>query len=75
MCHERSLPSGAAMSCRSGANAHALKNLSRIDSTYDIYLTPIHFRALNDVVDVTNLPFSHQMGAVRVPARIFFPGD
>ena len=38
-------------------NAHALKNLNRIDSTHDISLTPIHFRALNDVVDMAILPF------------------
>jgi hypothetical protein len=75
MCHERSLPSGAANSCRSGANAHALKNLNRIDSTHDIRLTPIHFRALNNVVDMTNLRFWHPMGTVRVPARIFFQTD
>jgi hypothetical protein len=64
------------MSCRSGANAHALKNLSHADSTYDIYLTPIHFRASNDVVDVINLPFWRPMGGVRVPARFFsFPTE
>jgi len=52
-----------------------LKNLNHIDSTHDICLTPIHFRALNDVVDMTNLRFWHPMGAVRVPARIFFLAD
>ena len=56
-------------------NAHALKNLNRIDSTHDIYLTPIHFRALNDVVNMTNLRFWHPMGTVRVPTRIFFQTD
>jgi hypothetical protein len=75
MCHENSLPSGAANPCRSGANAHALKNLNHVDSTHDICLTPIHFRALNDVVDMTNLPFWHQLGAVCVPARFFFRID
>jgi len=52
-----------------------LKNLNRIDSTHDIRLTPIHFRALNNVVDMTNLRFWHPMGTVRVPARIFFQTD
>jgi len=51
-----------------------LKNLNRIDSTHDIYLTPIHFRALNDVVDMTNMLFWHLRGVVRMPARNFFPG-
>jgi hypothetical protein len=52
-----------------------LKNLNRIDSTHDIYFTPIHFRASNDVVDMTNLPFWHPMGTVRMPIRIFFQTD
>jgi hypothetical protein len=52
-----------------------LKNLNHIDSTHDIRLTPIHFRALNNVVDMTKLPFWHPPGAVRVPARIFFQID
>jgi hypothetical protein len=55
MCHERNLPSGAAMPCRSGANAHELKSLNHGDSTHDVASTTIHFRALNRVVDVANL--------------------
>jgi hypothetical protein len=45
MCHVRNLPSGAAMPCRSGANAHDLKHLNHIDSTDDVDWTTIHFRA------------------------------
>jgi hypothetical protein len=45
------------MPCRSGANAHELKNLNHIDFTYDVCLTTIHFRALRGMVDMTNLPF------------------
>jgi hypothetical protein len=45
------------MPCRSGANAHELKNLNHIDSTHDASLTTIHFRALRGMVDVANLMF------------------
>jgi hypothetical protein len=57
MCHVRSLPSGAAMPCRSGANAHELKSLNHNDSTHDVTLTTIHFRALNRVADVASVTF------------------
>jgi hypothetical protein len=57
MCHERCLPSGAAMPCRSGANAHELMNLNHIDSNHDASLMTIHFRALRGMVDMANLTF------------------
>jgi len=48
-----------------------LKNLNRIDSTHDIHLTPIHFRALKDVMDMTNLPFWRQMAPFACPQEFF----
>jgi hypothetical protein len=66
----------AAQPCRVDlAQTRTVKNLNHVDSTHDTSLTPIHFRVLNDMVDMTNLSFLKPDGCRPRARKIFFQSD